>query len=85
MKGITPLQGEIRVKYTENLKKIFFSRTSRPNSIKLRTNYPWVKRIKVCSNKGPGPFQRGNNYKICQYGMRSLKSFLLKDCWPRKT
>jgi hypothetical protein len=28
------------------LKKIFFSRTSRPNSIKLATNYPWVKGIK---------------------------------------
>jgi hypothetical protein len=30
-----------------NLKK-FFSRTSRPNSIILDTNYPWVKGIQVC-------------------------------------
>jgi hypothetical protein len=39
--------------------KIFFSRTSRTKSIKLGTNYPLVKRIEVCSNKGPGPLQRG--------------------------
>jgi hypothetical protein len=36
-----------------------FSRTSWPKSIKLGTNYPLVKRIQVCSNKGPGPLQRG--------------------------
>jgi hypothetical protein len=45
------------LKYAE-LKKIFF-RTSKPKSIKLVTNYPLVKRIQVCSNKGPGPLQRG--------------------------
>jgi hypothetical protein len=27
--------------------KIFFSRTSKPNSIRLGTNYPWVKEIQV--------------------------------------
>jgi hypothetical protein len=43
--------------------KVFFSRTSWPNSIKLKTNYPWMKGIQVCSNKGPGPLQRGNNHK----------------------
>jgi hypothetical protein len=32
-----------RGKYTEFFFKIFFSRTSRLNSIKLNTNYPWVK------------------------------------------
>jgi hypothetical protein len=31
--------------------------------IKLGTNYPWVKIIQVCSNKGPGPLQRGHNHK----------------------
>jgi hypothetical protein len=36
-----------------------FSRTSLPKSIKLGTNYPMVKRIQVCSNKGSGPLQRG--------------------------
>ena len=29
-----------------------FSRTSRPISIKLGKNHPWVKGIQVCSNKG---------------------------------
>jgi hypothetical protein len=38
--------------------KILF-RTSRPKSIKLGTNYPLMKRIQVCSNKGPGPLRRG--------------------------
>jgi hypothetical protein len=31
---------------------MFFSRTSRPKSIKLGTNYPWVKGIQVCTNTG---------------------------------
>jgi hypothetical protein len=48
--------------------KIFFSRTSRPNSIKLGTNYPWVKGIQVCSNKGPCPLQRGDNHKNVKMG-----------------
>jgi hypothetical protein len=47
-----------RVKLHRNFFKIF-SRTSRPKSIKLCTNYPLVKRIQVCSNKGPRPLQRG--------------------------
>jgi hypothetical protein len=37
------------------LKKIFFSRTSRPISMKLDTNHAWVKGILNCSNKGPDP------------------------------
>jgi hypothetical protein len=51
-----------REDYSKRVKihwKIFFSRTSRPISIKLGTHYPWVKGIQVCSNKGPGPLQRG--------------------------
>jgi hypothetical protein len=44
------------------LKKIF-SRTSRPISIKLGINHPWVKGILNCSNKGSGPLQRGDNLK----------------------
>jgi hypothetical protein len=84
LKGIALLQGEITVKeykYTENLKKIFFSRTSWPNSIKLVTNYPWVKGIQLCSNKGPGPLQRGDNHKKCKNGMVSFKNLLLKNYW----
>ena len=34
-----------RVKIHWKFLEIFFSRTSRPKSIKLGTNYPWVKRI----------------------------------------
>jgi hypothetical protein len=47
-----------RVKIYRIFLKIF-SRTSSPKSIKLGTNYPLVKIIQVCSNKGPGPLQRG--------------------------
>jgi hypothetical protein len=35
-------------------KRIFFSRTSRPISIKASRNHPWIKGIVNCSNKGPG-------------------------------
>jgi hypothetical protein len=48
-----------RVKIHRKFLKIFFSRTSRTKSIKLGTNYPLVKIVQVCSNKGPGPLQRG--------------------------
>jgi hypothetical protein len=44
-----------RVKIHWKFSKVFFFRTSRPISIKLGTNYPWVKGIQVCSDKGPGP------------------------------
>jgi hypothetical protein len=40
-----------------------FSRTSRPISINVGTNHPWVKGILNCWNKGPGPFQRRDNSK----------------------
>jgi hypothetical protein len=43
------------------LKKIFFSRTSKPISMKFDTNHAWVKGILNFSNKGPDPLQRGNN------------------------
>jgi hypothetical protein len=45
------------------LKKNFFFRTSRPISIKLGMNHPWVKEILNCLNKGPGRFQRGGKHK----------------------
>jgi hypothetical protein len=45
MKGIAPLQGGDNSERVKIL-KIFFSRTSMPNSIKLGTNYPWVKEFK---------------------------------------
>jgi hypothetical protein len=45
------------------------------NSIKLGTHYLWVK--EVCSNKGPGPLQRGDNHKN---GVGSFKN-LLQNHW----
>jgi hypothetical protein len=57
-----------RVKIHCKFLKIFFSRTSRPNSIKLGTNYPWENGMQVCSNKGPGPLQRGDNHKNVKIG-----------------
>jgi hypothetical protein len=56
-------------------KKKFFSRTSKPNSIKLGTNNPWVKGVQVCSNKGPGPLERGDNYKNVKMGWGHWKIF----------
>jgi hypothetical protein len=50
------------------LKKIFFSRTSRPISIKLGTNHPLVKGILNYLNKGSGPLQRGDNHKNAKLG-----------------
>jgi hypothetical protein len=47
-----------RVKIYRKLKKIF-TRTRRPNSIKLGTIDTWVKRIQVCSNEGPCSLQKG--------------------------
>jgi hypothetical protein len=57
-----------RVKMHWKFLKIF-SRTSRSNSIKLGTNYPWIKGIQVYSNKGPGPLQRGDNHKNVKMGL----------------
>jgi hypothetical protein len=57
------------------LKKLFFSRTSRPISIKLGRNRPWVKGILNCSNKGPGPLQRGDNDKNAKMGWNHLEIF----------
>jgi hypothetical protein len=52
------------------------SRTSRPISIKLDTNHPWVKGILNCSNKGPGPLQRGDNHENMA---RSLQFYFLEN------
>jgi hypothetical protein len=57
------------------LKNIFFSRTSRPISIKLCTNHLRVKGILDLSNKGPVPLQRGDNHKNAKMGWGHLKIF----------
>jgi hypothetical protein len=57
------------------LKKTFFFRTSRPITIKLGINHPWVQRILNCSDKGPGPLQRGDNHKDAKMGWVHLEIF----------
>jgi hypothetical protein len=54
-------------------KKIFFSRTRRPISIKLGTNHRYVAWILNLSNKRPGPLQRGDNHKNANMGLDHLK------------
>jgi hypothetical protein len=46
---------------------------------KLGTNYPWMKGIQVCSNKGPGPFQKGDNHKKCENRVGSFENLLLQN------
>ena len=53
--------------------KIFFSRTTDPISTKLSTKHPWVKGIIFCTNEGPCPFPREENYEIEKVHWRNLK------------
>jgi hypothetical protein len=71
-----------RVKIHWKILRIFFSRTSGPNSIKLSTTYSWVKGIQVFSNKAPGSFQRGDNHKNVKMGWGHLKIFLSRTTGP---
>jgi hypothetical protein len=41
-----------------------------------------VKGIKVCSNKGPGPHQRGDNHKNVEMGWGHLKIFFSRTTGP---
>ena len=52
-----------------------FSRTTWPISTKLCTKHPWVKGISSCSNDGPHPLPRGDNYEIAKIHWRNLKIF----------
>ena len=65
MKGLALFQGEIITKWWKHIDQIKkkFSRTTEPISTKPGTMHPWVKGIIFCSNKGPRPFQRGDNYE----------------------
>jgi hypothetical protein len=67
-----------RVKIHWKFVKIF-SKTIWPISIKLGTNHPLVKGILNCSNKGPGPLQRGYNHKM---GWGHLKTFSSRTTEP---
>ena len=44
--------------------KIFFYKTTGPNSIKLGTKHPRVVGNQVCENEGPLCYARGVNYEI---------------------
>jgi hypothetical protein len=56
-----------------------------PKSIKFGTNYPLVKGIQVCSNKGPGPLQGGDNHKNVKMGRGHLKIFFSRTTGPLLT
>jgi hypothetical protein len=43
-----------------------------------------VKEIQVCSIKGPGPFQRGDNHKNVKMGWGHLKILFLRAMKPEK-
>ena len=60
----------------------FFSKTTGPISNKLDTKYPWVKGIKVCSNEGPRPFPRENNYEISKIHWWNKKIFFFRTTGP---
>ena len=62
--------------------KIFFFRTNEPISTKLGTKHPWVKGTQVCSNEGPRPFPRGDNYEIVKIHWRNLKIFFSRTTKP---
>jgi hypothetical protein len=65
------------------LKKIFFLRTSRPISIKLGTNHPYVKRIHNYTNQGPGPFEFKGEI-ITKTGWCHLKIFFSRTTEPEE-
>jgi hypothetical protein len=77
----------------DNSKRIkihkIFSKTSplqirKLHSIKLDTNYPWVKGIQVRLNKGSGPLQSGENYKNVKMGWGHLNIFFSRITCPEK-
>jgi hypothetical protein len=43
-----------------------------------------MKRIQVCSNKGPGPLQRGDNHRNVRKKEGSFKNFIFKNYEARK-
>jgi hypothetical protein len=55
-----------------------FSKTNRAISIKLDANYPCVKTIQVCLNKGTDPHQRGDNHRNAIIGKGHLEILFSK-------
>jgi hypothetical protein len=66
------------------LEKIFFSRTSRPISIKRGTDHLCIKGIEVYTNKSLGTLQRGDNCKNAKLALFNFKIFILKNHKARK-
>jgi hypothetical protein len=65
-----------------NFKK-FFSRTSRPNSIILDTNFPWKKEFKFVQIKGQVLFN-GEIIKNVKMGWGNFKILFLRTMKPEK-
>ena len=74
---------EIAKIHWRNLKN--FSRTTGPISPKLSAKHPWVKGFHICSNKGPRPFQRGDNYQIAKIHWQNLKICCCRITGPIST
>ena len=82
--------------YRENLKKsstqeymeiIFFSKTIRPEKLKLKWKHPQVVQIQVCSNYGPrgqGGAPRGGSCFTQEYIEKIFKNLLLKHYQARE-
>ena len=77
MKDPTHFQGRLlqnQQKYIDKIKKI-----SSPEPLSqfqpnlAQSMHPWV-RIQICSNEGPRPFPRGDNYEIVKYIYEIKKS-----------
>ena len=73
------------IKINWQLLKIFFSKTTGPILTGLSTNYTCVKGIQVCSNEGPRPFQRGDNWEKIKINWQLLKIFLSRTTGPIST
>jgi hypothetical protein len=64
-----------RVKITEHFLKIIFSKTTEPKVNQTRYKSTSGKGNSSCPNKGPGPFQTGDNHKNVKKGWGHLKIF----------
>ena len=64
---------------------IFISRTTGSISMKLGTKHPLMKGIQVCSNEGPRPSPRWDNYEIAKIHFQNLKIFFSRTIWPIST